>query len=65
MNKFNSFIQSMELNDIPMIGRSFTWYSSNGAAMSRLDRVLLSNHWLELWPDSRQYILDRSLITVH
>jgi len=51
----------MELNDILMIGRKFTWYSVSGTDMSRLDRVLLSNYWLNKWPDSSQYILDRPI----
>jgi len=29
--------------------------------MSRLDRVMLLNHWLNKWPDSSQYILDCSI----
>ena len=42
IEEFNSFIESMKLMDIPMIGRKFTWYRSNGIAKSRLDRALVS-----------------------
>jgi len=58
---FNGLVHNMELTDIPMIGRKYTWYSSSRSAMSRLDRVLLSTKWLDLWPDCKQYILDRQL----
>jgi len=32
----------MELSDIPMIDRTYTWYNANDNAMSRLDRILVS-----------------------
>jgi len=40
IERFNSFIERMELSDIPMIGRQITWYSASGNGMSRLERVL-------------------------
>ena len=42
MKEFNEFIENMELFDIPMIGRRYTWYRTNGEAKSRLDRTLMS-----------------------
>jgi len=45
---FNQFIQELELVEIPMIGRSFTWYSSQGNVTSRLDRMLVSLDWSDL-----------------
>ncbi|XP_057452691.1 uncharacterized protein LOC130744534 [Lotus japonicus] len=58
---FNDFIHSMELVDVPMTGRRFTWFRPNGSAMSRLDRCLISLEWLALWPHSVQHILDRDI----
>ncbi|XP_019450694.1 PREDICTED: uncharacterized protein LOC109352963 [Lupinus angustifolius] len=41
---FNSWIIDMEVVDLPLIGRSFTWYKASGSCMSRLDRILVSAH---------------------
>lgn len=35
---FNQFILDMELDDIPLVGRNFTWYRPNGKDKSRIDR---------------------------
>jgi len=51
----------MELSDIPMIGRNFTWFSINGNAISKIERVMISSKWLERWPKSKQYIVDRTV----
>lgn len=47
---FNDFIDRMDVFDIPIQGRKYTWYRPNGTAMSRLDRFLVSQMWLELFP---------------
>jgi len=47
--------------DIPMVGRKFTWYKPNGSAKSRIDRVLVSKEWMEEWPNSKQFVLSRSV----
>jgi len=47
INEFNNFIERLELLDIPMVGRKFTWYKPNGFVKSRIDRVLVSKDWLE------------------
>ena len=46
INEFNFFIQEMKIEDIPMVGRRFTWYKSNSHCKSRLDRCLVSKSWL-------------------
>ncbi|GLU01659.1 hypothetical protein SLE2022_189580 [Rubroshorea leprosula] len=61
MREFNNFIQESELVDIPLVGRKFTWYQSNGNSMSRIDRFLLSEGWLTKWSDARQWGLSRSV----
>jgi hypothetical protein len=45
MVEFDDFVESLELIDMPLIGRSFTWFHPNGLTMSRIDRVLLSQDW--------------------
>ena len=39
---FNNFLGEMELEDLGVLGRRFTWYHPNGRSMSRMDRVLIS-----------------------
>ena len=58
---FNDFIESSELVDIPLVGRKFTWFKPNGLVKSRIDRVLVSKEWLEYWPNSQQFVLNRSI----
>jgi len=64
MDKFNDFIQNYELLDIPVVERKYTWYHPNGMAKSRIDRILVSEEWLQLWPDSKQFIISR-LVSDH
>jgi hypothetical protein len=42
MVEFGDFLRHLELVDVPLLGRQFTWFHPNGSSMSRLDRVLLS-----------------------
>ncbi|GLT28935.1 hypothetical protein SLA2020_038370 [Shorea laevis] len=57
----NDFIESAELNDLPLTRRKFTWYKSDGSAMSRLDRFLLSDDLLNFWGECCQIGLNRSI----
>ncbi|GLU23474.1 hypothetical protein SLE2022_394740 [Rubroshorea leprosula] len=61
MPEFDEFINECGLVDLPLIGRKFTWYHSNGASMSRLDRFLLSEEWCLNWENVKQWGLNRSL----
>ncbi|KAF1894123.1 hypothetical protein Lal_00004042, partial [Lupinus albus] len=54
---FNEWIREMELVDLPLIRRNFTWYQYG--SMSRLDRFLISHSWLFVWPDSSQWAFSR------
>jgi len=51
----------MEMVDLSCIGTKFTWYRPNGKAKSRLDRFLTTFDWLQHWPGSKQYVLDRQI----
>ncbi|GKV23017.1 hypothetical protein SLEP1_g32806 [Rubroshorea leprosula] len=61
MEEFDSFIQDAGLVDLPLTGRKYTWYNSNGLYMSRLDRFLFSEDWLMKWGDIRQWGLKRTV----
>jgi len=56
---FNCFIESNGLVDLPFVGKKYTWFKSNGTAKSRLDRILVSEEWLNQWPASKQYVQPR------
>jgi len=45
MNLYQRFVRDVELEDHHVLGRMFTWYHANGIAMSRIDRVLISDDW--------------------
>jgi len=61
MRRFNEFIKSSELIDLPMLGRKFTWYKPNGLIKSRIDRFLVSREWLDRWSDSKYRVLDMAV----
>ncbi|GKV30583.1 hypothetical protein SLEP1_g39383 [Rubroshorea leprosula] len=46
MRGFNDFILGVGLEEIPMVGRKFTWYKPDGTTMSKLDRFLFSTKFL-------------------
>ncbi|XP_028055040.1 uncharacterized protein LOC114259227 [Camellia sinensis] len=47
MQHLNDFIDNYELNDLPLLGRKYTWCNAQEAQKwSRIDRVLLSPEWL-------------------
>ena len=45
---FNYFIDVNLLIELPFIGKKFTWLNSTGSSKSRLDRVLVSEDWLQV-----------------
>ena len=59
MRGFNNFIDSILLLELPLVGKIFTWFNLNGKAMSRLDRVLVTEEWLHKWPMCKQYVQRR------
>lgn len=61
IEEFRHFVKNMGLVDLPLLGRKFTWIKENGFAMSRLDRFLVSEEWLQEWPNPSQWALDRDV----
>ena len=49
MDDFNEWIEELQLEDVPSVGRKFTWYKPNGTTKSRLDRFIVSAEWLRKW----------------
>lgn len=48
IKELNEFIDKSEMNDLPQLGRRYTWYNSREwEKWSRIDRVLLEPKWLE------------------
>lgn len=60
--EFNNFIHELGVDDLPLVGRRFTWYRPNGRARSRLQRALTSSDWCHVWPRCTQFVLDRNIL---
>ncbi|WJX23785.1 hypothetical protein P8452_12974 [Trifolium repens] len=43
------------------MGRKFTWIQPNGECFSRLDRMLVSNNWKEVWGEVCLWALPRDV----
>ena len=61
MYLFNNFIGEMELEDLKVLGRRFTWYHTNGRSMSRIDRGFISDEWTQAWGESSLWVLPRDV----
>jgi hypothetical protein len=59
--EFANFVSNMELLDLPVLGRKFTWFHPNGQSMSRIDRALVSEGWMQVWGQSSLWVLPRSV----
>ncbi|GJW61680.1 cytochrome P450 [Tanacetum coccineum] len=57
--KFNDFITIADLCDLPMGGKWFTRMNNLGSKLSKIDRVLVSNHVIQRWPNSYVFALPR------
>ncbi|XP_028105255.1 uncharacterized protein LOC114304285 [Camellia sinensis] len=45
---FNEFVEKLELTDLPMLGRQYTWCNAlDGDRWSRIDRFLLDLKWMK------------------
>ncbi|GJY50398.1 RNA-directed DNA polymerase, eukaryota [Tanacetum coccineum] len=58
---FNQFIESSGLVDIKLEGYSFTWSHPSGRKMSKLDRFLVSEGIVSLFPSISATCLDKHL----
>ncbi|KAK2444918.1 hypothetical protein QL285_015908 [Trifolium repens] len=61
MVEFGDFLVELDLIDLPLVGRCFTWFHPNGIAMSRLDRLLVSSAWCDVWGDPVVRVLERDV----
>jgi hypothetical protein len=61
VEEFGAFIQELEMVDMPLLGRQFTWFHPNEVTMSRLDRVLLSVDWLSLSGSPAVWVVERDV----
>ncbi|MCH86118.1 hypothetical protein A2U01_0006972 [Trifolium medium] len=43
---FKRFVEEMEVVDVPVLGKKFSWFSADGKSMSRIDRFLLSDGFI-------------------
>jgi hypothetical protein len=59
--EFGDFVRDMELIDLPLVGRNFTWFHPNGISMSRIDRFLVSDDWLGIWNNPVLWVLPRTI----
>ena len=60
IKEFNNWIADLEVDDVPCMGRKYTWYRLNGTAKSRLDRILVSTDWFDKWQGNTQFISERN-----
>ncbi|PWA59349.1 cytochrome P450 [Artemisia annua] len=56
---FNEFISSTGLFDLPMGGMRYTRMNSLGSKLSKIDRILVSKHFVNKWPNSHTLALVR------
>ncbi|PNX75860.1 cysteine-rich receptor-like protein kinase, partial [Trifolium pratense] len=59
--EFAAFMEYLEVIDIPVLGKKFTWFNSDGSAMSRLDRFLLSDGFILKGGISNQWVGSRDI----
>jgi hypothetical protein len=52
MGRFRRLINDIELHEVPLLGRKFTWSNERESlTLVRLDRVFTTNGWCQLFPD--------------
>lgn len=56
---FNHFISQAGLCGLPMGGKRFTRKNKDGSKFSKLDRILVSSHVTNKWPNSHLFALPR------
>ncbi|XP_071712491.1 uncharacterized protein [Rutidosis leptorrhynchoides] len=58
-SRFNNFILNNDLVEIPLGGRKFTRVCDNGFKLSKLDKFLAFDKFLNLWDDLSAIVLDQ------
>lgn len=59
---FNAVIDSLDLRELELTGRKFTWAnSSSKSTFEKLDRILMSTEWEQKYPLSTARALSREL----
>lgn len=52
MGRFRRFVNDMELKEIPLLGRRYTWSNERTSpTLVKLDRVLCTGDWEDIYPD--------------
>nr|GEW06321.1 RNA-directed DNA polymerase, eukaryota [Tanacetum cinerariifolium] len=64
-NEFNNFITNSGLVEIQLEGFSFTWSHPSASKMSKLDRFLVTEGVLSLFPHTSAICLDKNLLDHH
>jgi hypothetical protein len=59
--EFGNFVEELELVDLPLLGRKFTWYHASGRSMSRIDRALISDEWAQRWGNVALWAMPRDV----
>jgi exonuclease III len=59
--EFKKFIMDMDLIDIPVLGKKFTWFQYDGRAASRLDGFLLSEELISKCNVNAQWVGERDI----
>ncbi|XP_057808850.1 uncharacterized protein LOC131023324 [Salvia miltiorrhiza] len=59
---FDNFIRGNELEEIRLQGRKFTWYQPQGLCKTKLDRFMVNDKWVSIWPNSKARGLPRSVL---
>lgn len=57
----SNFISQMDLIDLPLLRRNFTWLETNGLTSNRLDVILVSEAWCNIWGSLTQQTLSRDI----
>lgn len=61
MVKFQEFIEDMNLIDLPVLGRRFTWFKPDDSVVSRIDRFLVYDGWINFWKLAAQWVGDKDV----
>lgn len=59
MEEFNRFIRQAAIEELSLGGRRFTWMSSDGRSLSKIDRIFVNDRFLHHWPSAAATVLPR------